>query len=172
MNRLALWAVCLMLLIAVITDIKSRRIPNWMVLPGMLAGIIASVFFSGWHGLAQSLEGFLLSAAVFGVLACLKGMGMGDVKLCAAIGAWIGPSQMFIALILISLFGGVVAILWAIKDRFLVEMFKNIWRLLRGVTDRGLRPHPELVLSNPATHKMPYAPVIAVGTLLSFLATK
>ena len=49
--------------------------------------------------LGQSLEGVLLAGLLLGVLYWLGGMGMGDVKLCAAIGAWIGPGQLITALV-------------------------------------------------------------------------
>ena len=45
----------------------------------------------------------------------MGGMGAGDVKLCAAIGAWIGPSQLFIALVLTGLVGGAMALVWAAR---------------------------------------------------------
>jgi len=97
-------------------------------------------------------------------------MGMGDVKLAAAIGAWIGPMQLGVALILTALAGGVMVVFWAIFAGFLGEMLRGAGSLLFGFAKRGLKPHPELVLSNPRSRKMPYAPAIAVGTLLSFLA--
>ena len=60
------------------------------------------------------------------ILACcsaLGGMGMGDVKLCAAIGAWVGPSQLMIALVITGLAGGVMAVCWAASRGFLGELF-------------------------------------------------
>jgi prepilin peptidase CpaA len=42
--------------------------------------------------------------------------------------------------------------------------------LLFSFGRRGLRPHPELVLENPLTRKMPYAPAIAIGTIVSFFS--
>jgi prepilin peptidase CpaA len=97
-------------------------------------------------------------------------MGMGDVKLCAAIGAWVGPSQLMIALVITGLAGGVMAVCWAASRGFLGELFAGSGDLIFGATKRGLRPHAELVLSNPLARKMPYAPAIAIGTLMSFFA--
>ena len=95
---------------------------------------------------------------------------MGDLKLCAAIGAWIGPSQLILALVLTGVVGGVMAVCWAIAGGFLGELFSGTGNLLFGIKDRGLRPHPELVLDNPLARKMPYAPAIAIGTLVSFFS--
>jgi prepilin peptidase CpaA len=170
MHSIAWWPTCLVLAVATFTDLRSRRIPNWLVLPFMAAGIGVSVWLHGWQGLAQSLAGFTLGATIYGLLFFLGGMGMGDVKLCAAIGAWIGPSQLMIALVVTGLAGGLMAICWAASRGFLGSLFAGSADLVFGMKQRGLRPHAELVLSNPRARKMPYAPAIAVGTLLSFFA--
>ena len=95
---------------------------------------------------------------------------MGDVKLCAAIGAWIGPSQLLLALVFMGLAGGVMALGWAIRGGFLKESLSGTADLIFGFRKRGFRPHATLVLTNPAARKMPYAPAIAIGTILSFFA--
>jgi prepilin peptidase CpaA len=158
------------LAIATWTDLRTRRIPNWLVLPFMAAGIGVQTWIHGWHGLAQSLEGLGLGALLFGVLAAMGGMGMGDVKLCAAIGAWIGPGQLILAVVITGLAGGVMALAWAVAGGFVGELFKGSGDLLLGWKERGTLAHPELKLANPRARKMPYAPAIAIGTLISFFA--
>src|SRR5215472_9145477 len=167
MQSFAWWPTCAVLAVATFTDLRSRRIPNWLVLPFLAAGFGVSAWLHGWYGLTHSLAGFSLGAAIFGVLFFLGGMGMGDVKLCAAIGAWIGPSQLVIALVVTGLAGGVMAVVWAASRGFLGSLFAGSADLVFGVKERGLRPHAELVLSNPRARKMPYAPAIAIGTLFS-----
>jgi prepilin peptidase CpaA len=170
MHSIAWWPTLFVVAVATFTDLRSRRIPNWLVLPFMVAGVCISGWLSGWHGIWQSLGGLGLGSLLFGVLAFMGGMGMGDVKLCAAIGAWIWPSQLLVAMVLTGMVGGVMAVCWAIYGGFLGELFKGTGDLLVGVRERGLRPHPELVLKNPLARKMPYAPAIAVGTLISFFS--
>jgi len=170
MHSIAWWPSLIVLAVATVTDLRSRRIPNWLVLPFMAAGIGVSAVSHGWHGIAQSLMGLALGALLFGVLCWMGGMGMGDVKLVAAIGAWIGPSQLLTALVLIGVAGGVMALCWAIGGGFLGELLSGTGELLFSMRKRGLRPHPELVLTNPLTRKMPYAPAIAIGTLISFFS--
>lgn len=170
MQSIAWWPTCAVLAVATFTDLRSRRIPNWLVLPFLVAGVTVSAWFDGWHGLARSLEGLALGAAIYGLLFCLGGMGMGDVKLCAAIGAWVGPSQLVVALVITGLAGGVIALCWAVAGGFLGSLFSGSAELIFGLKERGLRPHGELVLSNPRARKMPYAPAIAIGTLMSFFA--
>jgi len=170
MHSIAWWPTCVVLAVATFTDLRSRRIPNWLVLPFLVAGVAVSVWAHGWQGIGQSMAGFALGGAIYGVLFCLGGMGMGDVKLCAAIGAWIGPWQLTIALVITGLVGGVMALAWAAYRGFLGKLLTGSGEILFGIGQRGLRPHPELVLSNPAARKMPYAPAIAIGTLVSFFA--
>ncbi len=170
MHSIAIWPTLAVLAVATFTDLRSRRIPNWLVFPFLLAGIVVSGALHGWAGVGHSLEGMALGLAVFGPLAWLGGMGMGDVKLCAAIGAWIGPGQLMLALVITGMAGGVMALCWAAAGGFLGELFQGTGDLLIGFGKRGLRPQPERVLDNPLARKMPYAPAIAIGTLFSFLA--
>jgi prepilin peptidase CpaA len=100
----------------------------------------------------------------------MGGMGMGDVKLLAAIGAWIGPGQLMIALVLTGIVGGIMALCWAIGGGFVGELLNGTGELLFSMRKRGLRPHSEIVLNNPLARKMPYAPAIAIGTIISFFS--
>ena len=170
MHSIAWWPTVIVLAVATFTDLRSRRIPNWLVLPFLVAGIGVSGWLHGWPGIGQSLAGLGLGALLFGVLAWMGGMGMGDVKLCAAIGAWIGPHQLLLALVLTGIVGGIMALGWAVAGGFLGELFKGTGDLIFGWRKRGMRANPELTLSNPRARKMPYAPAIAIGTLISFFA--
>jgi prepilin peptidase CpaA len=158
----------IVLVVATFTDLRSRRIPNWLVLPFLVVGIGVSARLHGWHGVVHSFEGIALGGGLFGILALMGGMGMGDVKLCAAIGAWIGPGQLIVALVLTGIVGGIMALCWAAVGGFLGELFKGAGNLLFDFKKRGLKPDPEINLSNPLARKMPYAPAIAIGTLISF----
>jgi prepilin peptidase CpaA len=170
MHSIAWWPTLIALLIATASDLRSRRIPNWLVFPFLVAGVIVSTVSHGWRGLEQSILGVLLAAFLLGILYWLGGMGMGDLKLCAAIGAWIGPQQLVLALVMMGLAGGVMALFWAIRGGFLKESLSGAGDLVFGMRKRGLRPHPTLVLANPCARKMPYAPAIAIGTIFSFFS--
>jgi len=54
--------------VATFTDIRSRRIPNWLVLPFFGAGVVVSSFLHGWHGLGHSLGGAGLGLLLYGIL--------------------------------------------------------------------------------------------------------
>jgi len=170
MHSFAWWPTVVVLCVATFTDLRSRRIPNWLVLPFLALGLAVSAWQQGWHGIGQSLEGAALALVIYGFLFWMGGMGAGDVKLCIAIGAWIGPTQMFVALVVTGMVGGVMALGWAVCGGFLKELFSGAGSLAFGWAKRGGLRDPELVLSNPLRRKMPYAPAIAVGTLISFFA--
>src|SRR5436190_1042892 len=170
MHSIAWWPTLVMLVIATVSDIRNRRIPNWLVVPFLAAGITVSTATQGWSGLRQSLLGVLVAALLLGMLYWLGGMGMGDVKLCAAIGAWIGPRQLSLALVMMALAGAAMALFWAIRGGFLKESLNGAGDLIWGFGKRGLRRHPTLVLGNPRARKMPYAPAIAIGTIFSFFS--
>ena len=150
MHSFAWWPTLAVLGVATFTDLRSRRIPNWLVLPFLVLGFAVSAWMHGWHGFLPSLEGAGLGLLIYGVLFFMGGMGAGDVKLCAAIGAWIGPVQLLYALFLTAMAGGLMVLGWAVYKGF----FKD---LLTGAGAHLKR-------------KMPYAPAIAVGTLMSFFA--
>jgi prepilin peptidase CpaA len=134
----------------------------------MLAGIVVSGWFGGWTGIGHSFAGLGLGILLYGFLFWMGGMGAGDVKLAAAIGAWIGPQQLFIALVVTGMAGGVMVLGWALCGGFMKELFSGASNLVFGGNDK--EPRSEMVLSNPLKRKMPYAPAIAIGTLISFFS--
>jgi prepilin peptidase CpaA len=151
MHSFAWWPTVVVLAVATFTDLRSRRIPNWLVAPFLALGLVVSTWLHGWHGLGQSAAGFGLGIVLYGILFWMGGMGAGDVKLAAAIGVWIGPTQLFYALVVTAMAGGIMVLGWALFNGYLKDMFK-------GAGDHLKR-------------KMPYAPAIAVGTLVSFFVT-
>ncbi len=75
---------------AAIYDIRFRRIPNWLVLAGLVIGIGLNTFLFEWAGLLFALKGFAFAFVIYFPLYLLRGMGAGDVKLMAAIGSIVG----------------------------------------------------------------------------------
>lgn len=182
MHSFAWWPTLIVVAIASITDLRSRRIPNWLVLPFLLLGVGVSTWNQGWHGLGQSAAGMGMGLVVFGLLFLIGGMGAGDVKLFAAIGAWIWPHQLFIALVLVSLAGGVLVLGWAIAGGFMGDLLKGTGDLAFGrkkkpagtlaetTAPEAGKSQPKVGVRKALQRKMPYAPAIAIGTLLSFFA--
>lgn len=170
MHSIAWWPTLFAVIIASVSDLRTRRIPNWLVIPFLVAGVAVSGLTGGWPGLGRSVLGALLGAAALGIFYLAGGMGMGDVKLFAAIGAWVGPSQLVFAFVFMGLAGGVMALAWAIRRGFVREWTGNTADLIFGAVQRGWRAPQGLTLANPQARKMPYAPAIAIGAILSFFA--
>ncbi len=170
MHSVAWWPTVIIMIVATITDLWSRRIPNWLVVPSLVVGIGVGGYLGGWRGLGRSVLGALLGALALGVFYWAGGMGMGDVKLFASVGAWIGPTQLIFAFVFMGLAGGLMAFAWAICCGYVGDLGSSTAELIFGARKRGFRPPAGLNLANPKTRKMPYAPAIALGTILSFFA--
>ena len=90
-------------------DIRSRRIPNWLTCSATLFGVGYHTILNGGHGFLFGAEGLFLGLALLIVFYALGGMGAGDVKLLAAVGALLGPKGVFITFIFTALVGGIYA---------------------------------------------------------------
>jgi prepilin peptidase CpaA len=95
-------------------DVKSRRIPNYLTLTTALSGLAFRGVFYGISGLIDGFSGLLLGFGLLFVPYYLKGMGAGDVKALAALGAWLGPKSTLFLFGYMGLAGGILAVafLW------------------------------------------------------------
>ena len=168
MHSFAWWPTLSVVVLASVTDLRSRRIPNWLVLPFLVAGIVVSGWLHGRGGIGRSLAGAGLAVLFCGFLYWLGGLGAGDLKLCAAIGAWLGPHQLFVAQVATGIVGGLWVLVWAVYDGFLADLLKSTGHLVFGWVKGGALRNPEMTIENPLRRKMPYAPAIAIGTVFSF----
>lgn len=170
MDSIAWWPTVLVVTMAAVIDIHSRRVPNWLSLPFLVAGLAVSAQRGGVPGTVNSIGGIGLATIVVGVLWYLRGMGMGDLKLLAGVGAWIGPGQLVLALVATGIAGGFLAVGYAIWHGSLGRSLDGVGELIRGFPKQGFRPNRTITLDNAAALKMPYAPAIAIGTIFSFFA--
>jgi prepilin peptidase CpaA len=155
--------------VACATDLKARRIPNWLTL-GAAAGAFG--FFltgQGWQGLGWSAAGWAVGLAMFFPVFVLRGIGGGDVKLLAALGAWLGPLSVVWLALYTALAGGPLALGVALSRGYAKQAFANIWGLLGYWRLAGVRPHPGLTLETAGGRapRLPYALPIAAGLLLT-----
>lgn len=149
-------------------DLKYRRVPNWLVLLGLAAGLALNGWLGGLSGLVEALKGMGLALLVYLPLYVLRAMGGGDVKLMAAIGSLVGASNWFVIFVITGIVGGVVALLVLVWTGRIRQTLRNIWLLLTGLR-AGMAPHevsPELDVRSDRSYSLPHAAVIAAGTLL------
>ena len=97
-------------IVAAVWDLKSRRIPNFLTFGGALAAILVHGYVEGLSGAGWSVAGWLVGAAFFMPFFALGGMGAGDVKLLAALGAWLGWAMLPTIILLSSVVGALVGI--------------------------------------------------------------
>ena len=83
--------------VCALVDYRTQRIPNWLTMPAAALGLVYSSLAPGGVGIFWSLAGFAVGMALLIVPWLLGGGGMGDVKMLAALGAWMGPLGILIA---------------------------------------------------------------------------
>ena len=160
----------LLVAIAAVYDIRFRRIPNWLVLTGLLLGLGLNTFLLQWSGVRASLLGISLAFLIYFPLYLLRGMGAGDVKLMAAIGAIVGPANWFGIFIVSALLGGIAAVILLMARGRLANSLWNIGFLFqRLLSFKAPYAREELDISSPKSVKLPHGVAIAAGSVL-FLA--
>jgi prepilin peptidase CpaA len=160
----------LMVGIAAVYDVRFRRIPNWLVLTGLVLGVALNTYLSQWRGARLSLLGIGLAFLIYVPLYLLRGMGAGDVKLMAAIGAIVGAANWFGIFVISALLGGVMAIVLLLTRGKLLNSLWNIGFLFQSLGSlRAPYAREELDLSSPRSIKLPHGVAIAGGSVL-FLA--
>jgi prepilin peptidase CpaA len=148
-------------------DLKSRRIPNFITGPALLAGLLLHFGLDGWHGLLMSLSAGLICGVIFLIFYLAGGMGAGDVKLITAVGCLAGLSNSAYLLILTSLAGGAMGIVFALMRGKLKSTLGNVASLAVHHKYQGLTPHPSLNVSNADTLRLPYGLAIAAGSCIT-----
>ena len=165
MRPLILGLAVALALIAGWTDWRSRRIPNWLTVPGFFVGITANVLMNGLAGLKTSLLGAGLGLAVLLPFVLLRSLGVGDWKLAGALGAFVGWEAILNLLMGSVLVAGVMALGLVIYKRRFRQTMRNIGRLLGSMFMLRM-PGAEVSLDNPQSLKVPYGVALAFTTVL------
>jgi len=167
--RTTVWIVTLALTgVAGVWDWRSRRIPNWLTVSGVVAGITLHSVLQGWPGVRFSLAGMGLALALLLPLVYLRALGAGDWKLMGAVGALVGW-QIFLVVLLGSIFvAGFMAVAQMIRADRVTETLRNLWALLKGFIAFGLVKNPNISLDNPGLLKLPFGVAVAAATMACF----
>jgi prepilin peptidase CpaA len=123
--------ITILLTVAVINDIRSRRIPNMLTFPAVIAAIAYHSWLSGFDGFLFSIEGIGVGMAVFIVFYLAGGMGAGDVKLMGAVGGFLGPKGVFIAFLCTAVVGGVYALSMLMFHGYIKDTLKRYGSILK-----------------------------------------
>src|SRR6476469_9642321 len=150
-----------LLVIACVTDVRWRRIPNALVLTLALTGVAFSVCVEPWlAGLGRASGGLALGFGIWIVFFVIGAIGAGDVKLFAAAGAWLGPAATWRAALVGAAIGGMLAIAMLVRERRARQGLENV---MTSISTRSLA-----VLAPGASNyrQLPYGVALACGALV------
>ncbi|SDC48347.1 prepilin peptidase CpaA [Paenibacillus sp. UNCCL117] len=164
------WFAGLLLAIAFATDVRKRIIPNWLTVTGTAAGLAGHGVATGWDGLAWSALGLAAGFVPLLLLYAIQGVGAGDVKLFAAVGAVTGASFTLYTLAVSLFLAGIIAcfvFLWrhdrAQRFRHIAALLLRLW-LFRDLA----------ALAKPANEsdrlRFPFMWAVLPGAVYSFLS--
>lgn len=167
------WLVTIVLILAAVIDGVQLKVPNWITFPLVISGWIYSVAFAGmndmaWYeGLGWSLFGTFVGLALLLPAYAIGGMGAGDVKLLAGVGAWMHGKHTFFAFCATAVVGAVLAVGMAVYRRAFKKHASQFWMILGEIlTIRD----PNQLSAIAADRKsamllLPYGIPIAIGTI-------
>jgi prepilin peptidase CpaA len=145
------------------TDLRTRRIPNYLTFGGAAAGMGYQLGYHGWPGLAGSLAGLVLGLALLLLPYWRGGLGAGDVKALGALGAWLGLTRTLYLFIYMGISGGllILAVLWWRGQ--LWNTIKQGWVYLVSLLLRAPQGAEALTCPHPKTQTVPYGVALALG---------
>ena len=165
MDRVFIAAAALVAALGAIGDIRTGRIPNRLTYAGVVSALAVRLLALGWAGLQGGLVALALCGGAFFLLFLLRGIGGGDVKLMAAVGAWAGSEQAAQLLIATVLAGGLLAVGAMVFHKRVGATLTNTLELLRHFSVSGFQPHPILNVQESGSMRVPYGAAIAMGAL-------
>jgi prepilin peptidase CpaA len=152
-------------IVAGILDWRYRRIPNWLTVSGLAAGIAINTVLYRWPGLKAALLGALLGLVVLLPFVLIRSLGAGDWKLAGALGACLGPRQLMSVLVGTILVAGVMALVLVIWKGRLIRTLRNIAHLVAALFSLRM-PGSEVSLDDPQSTKIPFG--VAMALTVSF----
>lgn len=174
-ETLVLMPLFVLMLLIVRQDVREYRIPNKLVLTGIVLGVAMNGLFPsvwgfndavpgglGWIG---AIKGLIVGFAVLLPMYLLRTMGAGDVKLMAMVGAFVGVNDVLWIVLATFIAGGVIALFMALWSGRLAAFFQNIrLMLLGGMVKMSMGSLPAVDEAPVSVAKLPYAVAITLGT--------
>jgi prepilin peptidase CpaA len=165
LNPILLAGAVVVAFLAGVTDLRSRRIPNWLTVPAAVIGVLMSAAIGRWAGIKASLLGLVLGLALLLPFVFLRSLGAGDWKLAGALGAFTGPRALT-DLLLGSIFvAGVMAMALVIYKGRVRQTVRNIGHIVASLVTLHM-PGTQVSLDNPDSLKVPYGVALALTVLI------
>lgn len=151
--------------IAAFIDVREQRIPNRLTYPSCILGFCLQGMFWGWKGILSALLGGVMLGTIFLLLYIVHAMGAGDLKMATALGCMVGGSASLKLLFAIAVAGGILALVYMVRARRVVQTLRNTLAIVAFHSRHGLQEHPSVNLGNPDSVRMPYGLAFAAGTV-------
>lgn len=162
----AIWILSAVFALAAgFTDLRWRRIPNWLTYPAAPVAVVLHAIAGRWPEAKLSLEGLALGLGLLLPFVLLRSLGGGDWKLVGALGAFFGWRQLIQVLLATLLINALMAIVLIIAKKRIWRTLRNIGRLIAAFFRLHL-PAKDLTLDNPEAIKVPFGVAAAVGVAL------
>ena len=167
--KLTLLAIAM---IGVWADLRTRRIPNWLNVSGVILGFGLNTLFLHWGGFKLAATGLGLALLIYLPLYLIRAMGAGDVKFMAAIGAFIGPENWLTVFLTTAILGGVASLCLVVARNRLQVTLGNLSTISNELLHGRMpfRKDPSLDVHDQRALGLPHGTVIAiaVGIFLVF----
>jgi len=154
------------LFIAMVTDLKKRRIPNLLTVSMTIAGLINCFINKGIYGLGEHLLAFLFGFVFYFIFYLVGAFGAGDVKLIASLGAIMGLKFILMASIIILLVGGIISFIILAKNNGLYYISKLLYDFFNLLFTGRIKQFKRIVTS-PGSNSYPYTIAIFVGSMVT-----
>jgi len=164
------WLVSVTLVVAAVIDGTKLKVPNWITFPMILGGWLYSGVCFGWEGLGWSLTGTGVGLALLLPAYAIGGMGAGDVKLLAGVGAWVYGTTTFFAFSVSAIVGGVIALgMIAVRRNWLHHLRQFIAIGMEMLVIRDPSQLAEIAAERKSSMLLlPYGIPIAIGSIAYF----
>ena len=153
--------------VAAAWDLKTRRIPNLLTFGASIAAVLVHAYLGGLTGAGWSIAGWFVGVAFFLPFFALGGMGAGDVKLLAALGAWLGPGPAVWVALFSLISGGVLGLIVALGYGYWTQALANVLWMFRFWRSEGLKPVPEVTLATHRGPRLAYAIPVFAGLMVT-----
>jgi prepilin peptidase CpaA len=163
------WLVTITLIVAAVIDGFELKVPNWITFPMILSGWLYSLTF-GWEVFGWSMFGTLVGLVLLLPAYAIGGMGAGDVKLLAGVGAWVYGVHTFYAFCISAIVGAVLAVLMVLARRAWKRHYNQFHMILGEImTIRNPNELSEIAAQRKSSMLLlPYGIPIAIGTIAYF----
>lgn len=164
------WFVSAVLVEAALIDGWKLKVPNWLTFHMVLGGLGYAAYAGGTTGFLWALAGAAVGLATLLPLHAIGGMGAGDVKLMAGVGAWMGPSLTLGAFAASAVVGGIMAVVMVAWSGQYIKHWAQFQVIGSEIlTVRNPEKLSEIAAARkPTMMLLPYGIPIAVGSIAYF----